>query len=246
VTGGSRGIGAATVLALAAHGYDVAFTYRNKQARADRVAARIAARGVRALPSQCDITHPDEMNALYAQIAEWSGALDALILNASGGMERDLVAADPDYPMRINRDAQITALDGALPLMSDGGVVVFVTSHWAHLFGQVEQILAYEPVAESKHAGEVALLARMDELASRRIRLIVVTGDLIEGTITPKLLERTAPGLEQDRREASGPLPTAQEMGQVIADAAVDTSLPSGHIIVIGAPLESLLTPASE
>jgi NAD(P)-dependent dehydrogenase (short-subunit alcohol dehydrogenase family) len=241
VTGGSRGIGAATALALAAYGYDVAFTYRNKQARADRVAAGINALGVRALPSQCDITHPDEMDALYAQIAEWSGTLDALILNASGGMERDLVAVDPDHPMRINRDAQILALDGALPLMTDGGVVVFVTSHWAHLYGQVEQIPAYEPVAESKHAGEVALRARMDELAAQGIRLIVVTGDLIEGTITPKLLERTSPGLEQDRRSALGQLPTAQEMGQVIADAATDQTLPSGHTIVIGAPLESLL-----
>ena len=75
VTGGSRGIGAATALALAAHGYDVAFTYRNKQARADHVAAGIAALGVRALPAQCDITHPDEMDALYEQIAEWSGAI---------------------------------------------------------------------------------------------------------------------------------------------------------------------------
>src|SRR6185437_14331632 len=102
-----------------------------------------------------------------------------------------------NYPMRINRDAQINAFHGALPLMTQGGVVVFVTSHWAHLYGQVEQIPAYEPVAESKHAGEVALRARKDELAARGIRLIVVTGDLIEGTITPKLLERTAPGLEQ-------------------------------------------------
>ena len=246
VTGGSRGIGAATALALATHGYNVAFTYRNKQARADRVAATISALGVRALPVQCDITHPDEMTALYSRIAQWSGTLDALILNASGGMERDLVAADPDYPMRINRDAQIAALDGALPLMANGGVVIFVTSHWAHLYGQIEQIPGYEPVAESKHAGEVALRARMNELAALGIRLIVVTGDLIEGTITPKLLERTSPGLEQDRRAALGPLPTAQEMGQVIADATVDASLPSGHIIVIGAPLASLLAPASE
>ena len=246
VTGGSRGIGAATTLALAAHGCDVAFTYRNKQARADRVAAGITALGVRALHAQCDITHPDEMAALYVRIAEWSGALDALILNASGGMERDLVAVDPGYPMRINRDAQIAALDGAAPLMANGGVVVFVTSHWAHLYGQIEQIPAYEPVAESKHAGEVAFRARMDELDSRGIRLIVVTGDLIEGTITPKLLERTSPGLEQDRRSALGPLPTAKEMGQVIADAAVDPSLPTGQVIVIGAPLASLLTPADE
>jgi NAD(P)-dependent dehydrogenase (short-subunit alcohol dehydrogenase family) len=246
VTGGSRGIGAATATALAAHGYDVAFTYRNKRRRADRVAAVISARGVRALPLQCDITHPNEMAALYSRIAHWSGTLDALILNASGGLERDLVAADPDYPTRINRDAQVTALDGALPLMTTGAAVVFVTSHWAHLYGHVEQIPAYEPVAESKHAGEVALRERMDELTSQGIRLIIVTGDLIEGTITPKLLERASPGLEQDRREALGPLPTAAEMGQVIAGAAVDASLQNGHVIVIGAPLESLMTPNSE
>ena len=204
VTGGSRGIGAATATALAAHGNDVAFTYRNKRARADRVAGRITALGVRALPVQCDITHPDEMASLYRRIAEWTGTLDALILNASGGMERDLVAANPDYPMRINRDAQLVALDGALPLMTKGGAVVFVTSHWAHLYGQVEQIPAYEPVAESKYAGEVALRARTDELTAQNIRLIIVTGDLIEGTITPKLLERTTPGLEHDRRAAPG------------------------------------------
>jgi NAD(P)-dependent dehydrogenase (short-subunit alcohol dehydrogenase family) len=245
VTGGSRGIGAATVTALAARGYDVAFTYRNKRTRADRVAAHVTASGVRALPVQCDITHADEMAALYARVARWSGTLDALILNASGGMERDLVAADPDYPMRINRDAQVAALDGALALLTAGAAVVFVTSHWAHLYGRIEQIPAYEPVAASKHAGEVALRERMDELAARGIRLIVVTGDLIEGTITPKLLERTSPGLEQDRA-ALGPLPTAGEMGQVIADAVVDASLPSGHIIAIGAPLESLLDSAGE
>jgi NAD(P)-dependent dehydrogenase (short-subunit alcohol dehydrogenase family) len=241
VTGGSRGIGAATARALAAHGYDVALTYRNKQTRARRVAAEIEARGARALAVGCDITHPDEMERLYARLASWSGALDALILNASGGMERDLVAADPDYPLHINRDAQLRALEGALPLMTRGGVVVFVTSHWAHLYGRVEQIPAYEPVAASKYAGEVALRARMNALAEQGVRLLVVTGDLIEGTITPKLLERTAPGLAENRREAQGPLPTADEMGQVIADAAVDTSLPSGHTIVIGAPLDSVL-----
>jgi NAD(P)-dependent dehydrogenase (short-subunit alcohol dehydrogenase family) len=241
VTGGSRGIGAATAIALATHGYDVAFTFRNKQTRAARVASEIEARGTRALAARCDITHPDEMAALYTRLVEWSGALNALILNASGGMERDLVAADPDYPMRINRNAQLSALDGALPLMTNSSVVVFVTSHWAHLYDQVAQIPAYELVAASKYAGEVALRGRIDELAARNIRLIVVTGDLIEGTITPKLLERTAPGLEQGRRAAQGPLPTAEEMGRMIADAAVDTSLPSGHTIVIGAPLESLL-----
>ncbi len=92
--------------------------------------------------------------------------------------------------MHINRDAQLLVLDGALPLLSAAGsaVVVFVTSHWAHLYGRIEQLSSYEPIAASKYAGEQALRARVKDLARSHIRLLVITGDLLEGTITPKLL----------------------------------------------------------
>ena len=81
------------------------------------------------------------------------------MLNASGGMEKDLVAANPGYPMAVNRDAPLMLLDLARPKMPRGGVVIHVTSHLAHFYGRVDQIPEYEPVAESKHAGEEALLA---------------------------------------------------------------------------------------
>ena len=242
ITGGSRGIGAATARALAQRGYDVAITYRNKAARAERVAAAVVALGGRTLALGCDMTHPDAVSALAGQIEAWSGALDLLVLNASGGMERDLVAADPDYPMRINRDAQLATLDALLPLMRAGGALVFVTSHWAHLYGRTIQIPSYEPVAESKYAGEQAIRARGEELARAGIRLVVVTGDLIEGTITPKLLERAAPGLAGERREHIGALPTTETMGEAIATAATDASLPSGTTVVIGGSLEAFLS----
>ncbi|MGZ3637109.1 MAG: SDR family oxidoreductase, partial [Ktedonobacterales bacterium] len=97
-------------------------------------------------------------------------------------------------------------------------------------------------VAASKHAGEMALRARQAEFDRLGIRLIVVTGDLIEGTITPKLLERAAPGLASGRRESIGQLPTAEEMGQAIAIAATDTTLRSGHTVVIGGTLDALIS----
>lgn len=241
VTGGSRGIGAATALALASRGYDIAITYRNKAARAEEVVAVASALGVRALASACDSTKPDEVAALAQRLGEWAGRLDILVLNASGGLERELLAIDPDYPMHINRDAQIDMLERALPLMPRGSTVVFVTSHWAHLYGRVQQLPAYETIGESKYAGEQALRERQESLAASGIRLLVVTGDLIEGTITPKLLERAAPGLTRARRASIGDLPTAQEMGEAIAAAATDPSLPSGHTTVIGESLESML-----
>src|SRR5690348_6927186 len=121
VTGASRGIGAATALALAARVYDVAITFRNKAARANEIASEITRRGVRALAVGCDITRSEDVDRLFGTMREWSGHLNLLVLNAAGGLERDLVAADPDYPMRINRDAQLALLNGALPLMPEGG-----------------------------------------------------------------------------------------------------------------------------
>ena len=239
VTGGSRGIGAATALALAEHGYDVAITYRNKAARANEVAAQIAAHGQQALALACDITHGEDVQRLFKTLQESYRALDILVLNASGGLERDILAIDPDYPMHINLDAQLALVEHALPMLVQDSTIVFVTSHWAHLYGQMQQIPAYEPIAESKYAGEQALRAQQDMFTKRGIRLLVVTGDLIEGTITPKLLERTAPGLTEHRRSTIGPLPTATEMGKAIADAAIDVTLPTGHTVVIGGSLES-------
>jgi NAD(P)-dependent dehydrogenase (short-subunit alcohol dehydrogenase family) len=241
ITGGSRGIGAATTIALAERGFDVVFTYRNKVARAEEVIAEATLRDVRTLALRSDITRQNERDQLFAMIRAWGGRLDVLVLNASGGLERDLLAVDPAYPMHINRDAQVELLDAALPLMYPGSVVAFITSHWAHLYGQVDQIPNYAPVAESKYAGEQALRAQLPELDRRGIRLVVITGDLIEGTITPKLLERAEPGLTGQRQAFAGKLPTAEEMGEAIAAAAVDNTLPSGHTVVIGASLDQML-----
>lgn len=237
ITGGSRGIGAATALALADRGYNLAITYRNKAARAQEVVSQIMEKGTQAFAVACDITRKEDRERLFDLVGYWHTRLDVLVLNASGGMERDAVAENPDYPMLINRDAQIATLDAALPLMAAGSVVVFVTSHWAHLYGQIEQIPAYEPVAESKYAGEQAIRERLPELTARGIRLVVVTGDLIEGTITPKLLERGAPGLAAERRNALGGLPTAADMATAIVDAAMDSSLPASHLVVVGGEL---------
>ncbi len=243
VTGGSRGIGAAAALALAKRGYAVAITYRNKVARANDVAGEIARQGVRSLSIQCDITLQEDRVRLFEAFTTWSDRLDVLVLNASGGLERDMLTTDPEYPMRINHDAQVSLVEAAQPLMPAGSSIIFVTSHWAHLHGQIVEIPVYGPVAASKHAGEQALRARQDELASRGIRLIVVTGDLVEGTITPKLMDRAMPGLVAYRRNMVGQLPTAADMGEAIAAAAADNTQASGSTVVVGGALESLPRP---
>jgi NAD(P)-dependent dehydrogenase (short-subunit alcohol dehydrogenase family) len=234
LTGASRGIGAATALLLAERGADVVINYRSKASRAGEVAAEAASHGVRAIPVQADITIESDVQAMMERIRQEFGKLDILVLNASGGLEREMVAENPDYPLLLNRDAQVWTLEHALPLMPRGGRVVFVTSHWAHFYGKVTQYAVYEPVAHSKHEGELALLARAPDLDARGIRLARISGDLVEGTITPKLMERVDPGLMDARRQAAGKLPTVDDMAAAIVRAIEDDDMEQGGIIYVG------------
>jgi NAD(P)-dependent dehydrogenase (short-subunit alcohol dehydrogenase family) len=240
VTGGSRGIGAATVLALCRRGCDVVFTYRSRLRRAEQVLAEATSAGARVAAFANDMTDTVATSSFFRSLREWTDRLHVLVLNASGGLEP---GADPGYAMRINRDAQLAFAERALPLLVAGATVVLVTSHWAHRYGEVPQLPAYAPVAKSKHAGEVALRERFAD-PRLGVRLLVVTGDLVEGTVTPKLLERASRGLAQHRRHEAGSLPTAEDMGEAIARAALDQTLPAGHTVVVGGDLGSVDGPA--
>lgn len=72
------------------------------------------------------------------------------------------------------------------------------------------------------------------ELNRSDISLVVVSGDVIEGTITPRLLERKNPGLIENRRLQAHKLPTIEEFADAIVNAAADRSLSSGHTIFVG------------
>lgn len=234
VTGGSRGVGAATVEALARAGADVVVNYRNKARRGEEVANAARAHGVRAVAVQADITVPGDVERLIEIARSELGRLDVLVLNASGGMEKGLVATDAGYPMRVNRDAPIDLVRTATPVMARGGVIVHVTSHLAHYYGQVEQMPDYEPVAESKHAGEQALLAMAPALERAGLRLAIVSGDLIEDTIVPRLMDRRNPGLIARRRAEAGTLPTTVDMADAIVRATMDDTLPMGMVLFVG------------
>lgn len=231
VTGASRGIGAAVAQLLAQHNTDIVINYRSKGTRAEAVAAQVRACGCAALLVQADLTSDAECQAMAQLVVHTFGALHILVLNASGGLERDKPAT---YALDLNMRAQVRIVDLLLPLMPPGGRIVFVTSHMAHFYGQKPVLPVYEPVAASKHAGEEALRTRIPELDRRGLRLIVVSGDVIEGTITPKLLEREQPGMVAARRNQIGMLPTIAEFAHAIVEAAMGPSRPNGHTVFVG------------
>lgn len=236
VTGGSRGIGAATADALAKQGANVVLTYRNKAARAEEVAEQVRSHGVQATTMAVDLTVREDVDALMDTIKKEFGHLDVLVLNASGGMEKDLVAENPNYPLLLNRDAQVWTLEAAMPLMPEGGRIVFITSHWAHFYAHKDQerIAAYEPVAYSKHEGEKALLSHIPHLEQHGLRLTRISGDMVEGTITPKLLERAQPGTLKSRSQMGTPIPTVHDMAAAVVKACGDDTLEQGEVIYVG------------
>lgn len=230
VTGSSRGVGAAVAGLLAAEGAGVVVNYRQKAPRANKVVAGIEAAGGRAVAVGADLTSPEGAQALVDAATENFGGLDLLVLNASGGMESGL---GEDYAMRLNRDAQVNMLKAAAAVLPAGSRVVFVTSHQAHFINTVPTMPEYEPVARSKRAGEDALRAQLPELEEKGISLVVVSGDMIEGTVTATLLDRAAPGAIEARREAAGKLYSVEEFAAEIAKMAT-ADVPSGHTELVG------------
>lgn len=230
VTGSSRGIGAETAVFLAEAGAKVAINFRSKAPRAEKVADRARAAGGEALTIGADLTDRDSVAGMMDEIRNAWGGLDLLVLNASGGMETDM---GEDYALRLNRDAQVAVLEAALPLMSRGGRIVFVTSHQAHFIRTVPTMPEYEPVARSKRAGEDALRLRLDELEELGVEFVVVSGDMIVGTITATLLERVRPGALESRREDAGRLYSVEEFAAEVAQAAVDP-IPADHTRYVG------------
>lgn len=230
VTGSSRGIGADTVKFLAQAGAKVVVNYRNKEARAIKLVDAIAADGGTAIAVGADLTDEASRQALFSTIEREYGGLDVLVLNASGGMESGL---GEDYALKLNRDAQVDTLTGALELMRDGGRVVFVTSHQAHFIRTTPTMPEYEAVASSKRAGEDALLALVPDLTERGVEFVVVSGDMIEGTITATLLDRLNPGAIAARREEAGKLYNVQEFAAEVTKAVVEP-VPADNLRLIG------------
>jgi 3-oxoacyl-[acyl-carrier protein] reductase len=230
ITGASRGVGASIATMLADRGFNVVINYHSKRSRAEDVAADVQARGGRALIVQADLTKSEETSAMVSAIGMTFGRLDALVLSASGGLEK---GKPSEYAMDLNLTAQIGLVDATLPLIPRGGRIVFITSHMAHFYAERGMVGPYQPVAASKYAGEQALRARQTEFADRGVALAVVSGDMIEGTITPRLLERMDRGTTNARREQVASLPTVAEFAFAIAEA-VTTAHPSGHTVFVG------------
>jgi len=129
VTGGSKRIGRAIALALAAHGWDVAVHFRNSRADADAVVAQIKQQGRRAAAIAADLCQEKEMAALLPRVAQALGPVGLLVNNASVFEQDSALTATRqgwDRHMEANLRAPFVLMQGfarQLPGDAEGAVI---------------------------------------------------------------------------------------------------------------------------
>lgn len=133
ITGGSRGIGAATAELFAEYGVHVAIGYRSRKEDADQVVERLTQRGVKAAAFATDIATREGADRLVQQSVQALGGLDFFIGNAGIWPVDDVPVADMDdarwrRTMAENVDSMFFTTRAAARVMPDGGRIVLVAS----------------------------------------------------------------------------------------------------------------------
>ena len=133
VTGGSRGIGAATALLLAECGADVGIGYRSRQAEAADVVQQLAGRGVKAFAHAADLSTLAGTTSLFERAEREFGGLDIFVGNAGIWPPQDVPVAEMTdehwrRTMNENVDAMFYTTRAAARLLERGGRIVMVSS----------------------------------------------------------------------------------------------------------------------
>jgi len=174
ITGGNRGLGRATALALADAGLDVVVTYRSHADEARDVVGRIEARGRRAAALPLDVTDaasfPAFADALRGELP--GGTLDVLVNNAGGALYSALDAtteAEVDRVLAEHVKGPLFLTQALQDLLADGARIVNVSSALTRV-----TINGSGPYALAKAAVEVLTRYQALELGPRGITANVV------------------------------------------------------------------------
>jgi len=236
ITGGSRGIGAATALLAAQRGYAVAVNYTRHAEAANEVVRQIRASGGHAIAVQADVAEEAQVLAMFETIDAQLGQLTALVNNA--GVVDVAARVDEMSAARLRRMFDINVLGSflcareAVKRMSTrhggtGGAIVNVSSVAARLGGAGP----YVDYAASKGAIDTLTVGLAKEVALEGIRVNAVRPGIIETEIH-------ASGGQPERAQQMAPMVPMQRAGSAleVAQAIVwllstDSSYTTGSLL---------------
>jgi NAD(P)-dependent dehydrogenase (short-subunit alcohol dehydrogenase family) len=216
VTGGTRGVGAATASCLARAGHDLALGYRDNDGAARQAAAEVQAAGARCVLVKADITNESGVARLFSVAAERLGVVTGVVNNAGATLHIGDLADTPvsviKHVMNVNLMGVILCCRQASKIMSvgrrgQGGAIVNVSSAAATL-GSPHEYVHY---AAAKAAVEALTVGLAKELAPDQIRVNAVA----PGTIRTAIHAAAGDPGRADRVAAHIPLGRAGEPGDV-------------------------------
>ncbi|MEY3581041.1 MAG: hypothetical protein RI984_2145 [Pseudomonadota bacterium] len=228
ITGGSRGIGAATALAAAARGYRVAITYLGNVAAANEIVQKIQQGGGEAIAIQADVSIEADVLRLFKTVDEKMGVLHALVNNA-GMLEKQMRLDQMDlgrWQRVLNANvigSFLCAREAVLRMSSKhggkGGVIVNLSSAASRL-GSPNEFIDY---AAAKGAVDSMTIGLAKEVATEGIRVNAVRPGLIYTDIH---ISAGEPG-RVDRAKAGVPMQrggSAEEVAETVLWLASDQS----------------------
>jgi NAD(P)-dependent dehydrogenase (short-subunit alcohol dehydrogenase family) len=221
VTGGGRGIGAATAMRLADEGHDLVLGYVRDVSAAETTAERARSLGVACRAVRCDVTDQHDVDALFDAAAE-VGQVTGVVNNAGSTLHLgDLV----DTPVEVIRRVVEVNLLGAILVarravrdLREGGAIVNVSSGAATL-GSPHEYVHY---AAAKAGVDALTHGLAQEVAGRGIRVNgvapgLVRTDIHAGAGDPGRLDRMAPKVPMGR--AGEPEEVAEAIAWLLSDA---------------------------
>lgn len=178
VTGGSRGIGRATVLLLAAQGWDVVVNFANGEDQAASVVAQIVSGGGRATAVRADVSSASDVRNLFDQAERAYGAVKALVKSAGvirPSLLTDLDETELNEQLDTNLRGTINGMREAARRMTDGGRIVSMSSTTLALTPP-----SYGVYNATKAAIEALTRVVAKELGGRRITVNAVAPGPVE------------------------------------------------------------------
>ncbi|MFF0261925.1 SDR family NAD(P)-dependent oxidoreductase [Streptomyces microflavus] len=230
VTGGSRGIGAATALRLAEAGADVAITYVQDEEGARAVVAKIEGTGRRGVALRCDAADADGAAGAVHGAADALGRLDVLVNNAGIGVLGPIAAlsdAEVERVLAVNVRAVFLACRAAADRLADGGRIISVGTALSRFAGGPGSTLY--TMSKSALAGLTRPLAR--ELGPRGITVNLIQPGPVDTDLNPA----GGPFAEGQRAAtALGRFGTPDEVASVVAYlASADAAFITGTEVVV-------------
>lgn len=211
ITGGSRGLGKNTALAMAKQGIDVVLTYQSKQAAAQAVVDEIIALGCKAVALQLDVAQVKTFDAFASTLKQalqthfQTEKFDFLVNNAGTGLTAPFAETTEqifDDMVNIHLKSTFFVTQKLLPLINDGGRIINISSGLARF-----TLPGYSAYAAMKGGIEVLTRYMAKELGARQIAV---------NTVAPGAIETDfGQGLVRDNKEVNAYIASQTALGRV-------------------------------